>query len=58
MVTCTGEKGKTYKRLYKTNIKCLVSDESKNKLRYRSIGAPVLVYEKNINLVKSCETIK
>ena len=51
-MTCTGVK------LYKTNIKCLVSDETKNKLRLRSRGAPVLVYDKNLNLVKSCKTIK
>ena len=51
-------RGKSYKRLYKTNINRLVSDETKNKLRLRSRGAPVLVYDKNINLVKSCKTIK
>ena len=32
--------GKSYIRLYKININCLVSDETKNKLR--SIGTPVL----------------
>ncbi len=51
-------RGKSYKRLYKTNIKCLVSGETKNKLRLRSRGAPVLVYDKNLNLVKSFQTIK
>lgn len=51
-------RGKSYIRLYKTNIECLVSDETKNKLILRSIGAPVLVYDLNLNLVKSCETIK
>lgn len=51
-------RGKSYKTLYKTNIKCLVSDETKNKLRLRSIGALVLVYDKNLNLVKSSKTIK
>lgn len=51
-------RGKSYKKLYKTNIKCLVSDETKNKLRLRSRGAPVLVYDINLNLVKSCKTIK
>lgn len=51
-------RAKSYKRLYKTNIKCLVSDETKNKLRLRSRGAPVLVYDKNLNLVKSFQTIK
>ena len=51
-------RGKPYRRLYKTNIKCLVSDETKNKLRLRSRGAPVLVYDKNLNLVKSSKTIK
>ena len=51
-------RGKCYKRLDKTNMKCLVSDETKNKLILRSRGAPVLVYDKNLNLVKSSKTIK
>lgn len=53
-------RGKSYKRVYKTNIKCLVlvSEETKNKLRLILRAAPVLVYDKNLNLVKSSKTIK
>ena len=45
-------RGKSYKRLFKTNIKCFVRDETKNKLRLRSRGAPVLVYYKKSKFSK------
>lgn len=51
-------RGKFYKRLYKTKKKPLVSDETRDKLRLRSRGAPALMYDKNSNLIKSFQTIK
>lgn len=49
---------KSYKWAFKPGSQRIVSEETRNKLKLRTRGTPVRIYDKNRNLIKSLPTMK